>query len=622
MMLAPLPKHVVNACDYDLGQAVKIAEAIIDRTGLADALEWSLTSAVGRPRKATWRMILVVFATAGILGTDMLITKVARVATSMAANGHLPSSVSYDQLTDGLDRFTAELESGRIVTAHTHPLVVDRRTGVVHPCPEGCEGGRPISRERFAALLLLASGYPPGTAPNTTVFAIDSTDFETWAARKSWHRLPDIDTSDGAEEATEDSVDSANSRVDHQWPVRGADGRARHTWDPDAREGYRSGKNLNKKGVFVGLDEHIATAVAELGEASGPHLAVGLATAPAGSSKAAAGLALLDSLEGLVDVRTVLNDRGYSYLKPESWALQLAARHINSVFDLHKAQRGMRPGPIPHTIWVDGGLFSDALPTHLIDLPGFDIGISVQDKIELREKYDQRVPFAYGTQGEADPVTGSQRVRGPALRKTVRCVNNPESMSLPYNRPITNCVKGVGKDGKPSCGCSGTKVLPVDEQAWNRQLSPLWGTTAHAASYARRVAIEELNSDARTNRGITLDRFFTRVLGAPKNHALATFALLGINVRQNRDWHVKRLLADPWLTAIGDTTDPNWAEVHGHRKRKPRVLALHERIVRGEIPGQKPDSLLSRRRNARRRRTSDVAVTTVSFRDEDLPPPA
>ncbi len=146
--------------------------------------------------------------------------------------------------------------------------------------------------------------------------------------------------------------------------------------------------------MFVGLDEHIATAVAELGEASGPHLAVGLATAPAGSSKAAAGLALLDSLEGLVDVRTVLNDRGYSYLKPESWALQLAARHINSVFDLHKAQRGMRPGgPIPHTIWVDGGLFSDALPTHLIDLPGFDIGISVQDKIELREKYDQRVPL-------------------------------------------------------------------------------------------------------------------------------------------------------------------------------------------------------------------------------------
>ncbi len=142
-MLAPLPKHVVNACDYDLGgQAVKIAEAIIDRTGLADALEWSLTSAVGRPRKATWRMILVVFATAGILGTDMLITKVARVATSMAANGHLPpSSVSYDQLTDGLDRFTAELESGRIVTAHTHPLVVDRRTGVVHPpAPRGMRG--------------------------------------------------------------------------------------------------------------------------------------------------------------------------------------------------------------------------------------------------------------------------------------------------------------------------------------------------------------------------------------------------------------------------------------------------------------------------------------------------
>ncbi len=41
----------------------------------------------------------------------------------------------------------------------------------------------------------------------------------------------------------------------------------------------------------------------------------------------------------------------------------------------------------------------------------------------------------------------------------------------------------------------------------------------------------------------------------------------------------------PWMTAIGDTSDPDWAAKHAHRKRKPRRLSLHERIIHGTIPG-------------------------------------
>lgn len=51
---------------------------------------------------------------------------------------------------------------------------------------------------------------------------------------------------------------------------------------------------------------------------------------------------------------------------------------------------------------------------------------------------------------------------------------------------------------------------------------------------------------------------------------------------------------------------------------------MHERIVRGEIPGQRPDSLLSRRQTARRRRTAIAAERASSAQfvtNEDLPPP-
>jgi hypothetical protein len=33
--------------------------------------------------------------------------------------------------------------------------------------------------------------------------------------------------------------------------------------------------------------------------------------------------------------------------------------------DLHKTQRGVRPGPVAGLIWVDGHLYSSAMPERL-----------------------------------------------------------------------------------------------------------------------------------------------------------------------------------------------------------------------------------------------------------------
>lgn len=81
-----------------------------------------------------------------------------------------------------------------------------------------------------------------------------------------------------------------------------------------------------------------------------------------------------------------------------------------------------------------------------------------------------------------------------------------------------------------------------------------------------------------------LARFYSRVWGKVLNHVLLTFGLVGLNVRLLRDWHVLRLLRDPWMAAIEDTSDVDWGKEHGHKYRKPRKVALHVRLGLKEPP--------------------------------------
>jgi hypothetical protein len=622
VLLAPLPKHVVEACDLSLAQATKVAETIVDASGLANAFEFSLTARTGAPRQVSWRTVLVVFLTAGIRGGDMHLTLVQKTASEMLRDGLLPRKVSYCQLWDNLDHFTTAMDTGTVVTAHNHEFDVNRATGEVAECPSGCNGGRAITRELFAALLLQASAFPAGMHATTTVFALDSTDKEAWAARRSWDRLPDIDRSSGAvhPEDEGEKVDSHESFTTPGWPLLGYDGRAQHTVDVDAREGYRSGKNLRPKDVFIGFDEHIVTQVPEFGGAELPHTALSLVTAPAGSDKAAAGILAVDALRAVgCEVRELLSDRGYTYLAAEKWANALRARDVKQVFDLHKNQRAVRPGPVMGSIWVDGGLFSDALPPRLRNLPGFRLGISLEDKIALQAKYNERIPFAFVPFGDVDTVRGTQRWRGPALRRLVRCVNNPESMRLGYDRPTTTCKPAytdptTGKTVIP-CGCGKTVTVSMDEYARERQ-DELFGTTDWAASYGRRTAIEALNSELRTHRGMNFRRDWCRVRGAARTHALVTFGLVGVNVRMLRDWYTMRGQADPWMVTIGDTTDPDFAEVHARRTTRPRKQALHVRVTTGDIPRRTEP----RRRYplAKHRDTADIPFPARSDTARDI----
>lgn len=193
-------------------------------------------------------------------------------------------------------------------------------------------------------------------------------------------------------------------------------------------------------------------------------------------------------------------------------------------------------------------------------------------------------------------------------------------MRLGYDRPTTTCKPAYTDPttGKPviPCGCGKTVTVSMDEYARERQ-DELFGTTDWAASYGRRTAIEALNSELRTHRGMNFRRDWCRVRGAARTHALVTFGLVGVNVRMLRDWYTMRGQADPWMVTIGDTTDPDFAEVHARRTARPRKRALHVRVTAGDIPRRTEPR--SRYPLAKHRDAADIPVPAQSDTAGDFP---
>ncbi|MET8682349.1 transposase [Streptomyces sp. NPDC004647] len=463
------------------------------------------------------------------------------------------------------------LEAGTLAVPHNHPWV-DRSTGELLPCPRDCPH-QPIPPAEFFGRLLDAS--VPDSVPLTEALAIDSTDYETWARRRSWARKPDVDP-DHLPVKDHKPVNHAQSANEASWPRTGHDGRAQNSLDPDARDGYRSGTNGTRGSVFCGYDLHLAVNARSLGGPETPFIITGMHLSPAGSHKGRAGVTLIDQVrarrgKGQV-VTEVIGDRGYSYCKPETWAWPLRARNVEPIIDLHHNQRGQHPGPIPATVVIDGGLFSDALPHPLRDLPGFPIGMPAADKAKLHGRYDQRAAYAFTPHSRPDK-DGYQRFKGPAVAGKVRCPNYPRSLRGSHTRPTTACTPGT------ECACGKTLTLAPDVTAWTKQRN-LWGTTAWAADYGRRAAVESGNAEIKTHR-LHMDRGFTRVMGTLKNSVLLAFSLAALNVILLRDWHAKRRRLDPWSHLVNEPDEPNVTK-HTRAKRRTTSLAT---LTSGDPPG-------------------------------------
>ncbi|MGW6773003.1 transposase [Streptomyces sp. NPDC055037] len=564
-------------------QALRRAQLLIKRSGLLPAVEAVLHHQVGKPREFTARALLTGLAVHAMLLEEMHLTRVldtlAGLPLTARRNLGLTDEPSYRMLWHAYTLLTRALDAGTLATPHNHPL--RRASSEEEPvsCPDECPY-EPISISEFTGRLLDAS-LPEGL-PLSGVIAIDSTDYETWARRRAWTPEPDIAPDHvpvPAPAPFEDAPPPSRKRPPNEpgWPCTGADGRLVHTADPDAREGYRSGTNASPGNVFCGFDLHLAVNARALGARAPevPFVFTAMHLAAAGSHKGDAGIALIDQhLARHPHTSEVIADRGYSYCTPAQWAHPVRARGLEPVIDLHPKQRGTHPGPLPGTLIIDGTVFTDALPRPLRDLPGFLIGMRSAEKAKLRARYDQRATHAFTPHSRPD-TDGYQRFKGPALAGHLRCPNHPRSMRLPHTRPTSTCRPDT------DCACGKTVTLSPDIMAWTRQRT-IWGTTAWAADYGRRAAVESGNAEIKTHR-LHMDRGFTRVLGTTKNSVLIAFALAGLNHTLLRAWHTKRQLPDPWATFAGEETIKPAAP--GPRTRARRRATSLTALIDGAPPG-------------------------------------
>ncbi|OLT41981.1 hypothetical protein BJF86_03045 [Serinicoccus sp. CNJ-927] len=255
---------------------------------------------------------------------------------------------------------------------------------------------------------------------------------------------------------------------------------------------------------------------------------------------------------------TVLADRGYTYLTP--WGPSIIGQGIEQYLDLHPVQRKTGPGPRPGTIWVDGQLYSDALPERMWELPGYRMGMTSDERAELAARYDEREPYRFTDYGAPEPGTGKVRLRGPAVTGRVRCDNTPSSKRLKRtaSRPTTSC-----RPGRP-CGCSVTVVLdPEDGYARTFQRVG-FGTTAWQAAYWRRSAVESTNAELRVNR-TNLTKWSIRVRGRARVGLMLGFLLGAMNVLMACDW-----LGTDWADLeAADELPPKFV------RRPPRKAAQH-----------------------------------------------
>jgi hypothetical protein len=205
---------------------------------------------------------------------------------------------------------------------------------------------------------------------------------------------------------------------------------------------------------------------------------------------------------------------------------------VLSGVDLHTNQRGVRPGPIPGTIFLDGGIFLKTMPNHLIDLPpkssrAATTKAEVEARKQLTAQYEEREAYAFDPFGKPLP-DGRRRYRGPFRTGKLNCRNRKRQQIV--GRNLNHCVENSDPLLKKKCPCARTFSYGGDRET----RLPRYGTQAHEDQYGLRVTVEFFNAEVKHDRG-KLDRHFARISGLAKNALIVAMFTGGVNIRIIRD---------------------------------------------------------------------------------------
>lgn len=498
------------------------------------------TKRVGRPALLSYALLArILFFHTLTNPATLTIASVARTVAEMSPRARAQLGIPEEwvatsdartgldkRILDRLHALSAATRAG-VSVDHDHTVWVNADTGEIDPCPTSCPA-LALTPEQIHSTIVQAG--LPTTFPRTPAVAIDGTDVESYYAAYPHDALhPD----------------------------------GRICADREARWAKRTATNRRPTEFYVGFELHLATYIADEGTGNEvPLLCAGMALRPGVTDRIGAALALVDAVMSHGDVTEALFDRGYTMATGEHFARPLRNRGVEVVFDLHSSQRGTRPGPVPGTLWIDGSLYSAAIPTNLRQLEPPRIGQTSGDNARVRELFDAREPFRFTRHSRRNDALGTQRYKGPALAGHVRCPNTPASMRRSQDIPTTTCTPGS------ACGCGITLTVPDTLHERDRQRLP-WQSTAWASSYHRRNRIESLNSkirvhDANVNHG------FIRVRGLNPTALLLAFTLAAYNARELYRWHVAAGINEPWQSYLGEPIDDRPIGYTTRSRTKPR----------------------------------------------------
>lgn len=487
----------------------------------------------GRKRALPWRALFVAMYLAGAGdATEEHCTRMHAALCALTPSQRHALDVrhvvfGYSQIESGMQ--TLEDEIGR-------PIVRDSKTGkpkvvdgkVVRRDGKLFENN--INEQTIANAWIAAS--LPDNLPSSPTVAIDSTDHETWAARRSRTTLVEV------EETLDDletSPECEDGPAEHFVTQRGTgrrfpytdprDDRLRHSLDADATDGYRSGKRMERKNVFVGYDIHLSADVARHGGALLPGLVRSMFVAPAGSHKGEAGLQLLRHAEAntRTEITDVVCDRGYSMAAADRWARPLIEMGIVQHHDLGRNETRLQPSEYAGVIILDGRPTVASLPKRHKDLRRPGLGAKGEEVAASLAAYDERSAYVFKPLGKPNK-SGAQRYQGPASYRIrqLRCVNWPESMRFSDSLPVSKCMP----DQK--CHCGATITIKVSDQSVKHRQPTEYGTSKWFESYGPRSIIESVNSSLKGQHA-NLDRDSIQMFGIVKNTILLGAIIAAMN---------------------------------------------------------------------------------------------
>jgi hypothetical protein len=536
------------------------ALALVRRSGIQDTLQERLhpPGQGGRPRA----LRLDVLLTAMILTTthyqDLLLTRVHRLLTNDLARSYQRElgiiRADGQKLTIRQVRYVMEaIERKYAYTGKRRPDLDD-----------------PARVERQESFQEVIDQFLAASIPTHLVgqgrFAVDASAIDSAARGK---RMPKGTQKERAARKAARAVrtEAENAEADALAAEVNAHTEAGHSYDPDARWGYRTKTFDNKTSMCFGYQLIAFTRVGAVGQESRePLLTDRIVVVAANASMSEPSISALDRFAANGQpVTEVIVDRRFSNYTPDNWAYGLRDRGIEQVLDLSDHDYGatdFNGMPMiagwPHCpampaeleeIRRPQSLTAGALKRSATALERMRHTRQLKEIADFHEKIAAREMYAFvrtslgQDRSKTGKAKGSEQFMCPAQAGKAVCDNCPLSKYAPTDLPrVPN--PPTGPDIPAACK-QATISVPMTVSPKLRQRTR-WGTPAWVISYNRRSRVEGgfglLKNDTTGN----VKRGWTRQVGIIKTTLLLAVAVTASNLRQ--------LLT--WSRATGDVTDP------------------------------------------------------------------